>query len=190
MKLEVSEYASPIGRIRAVVGGLGLCDLDFVDRWDMKRGRLERRFGAIDFVQAADAGGVVGRLRRYFDGQLDALESLPIDPGGTPFQRRVWSALRSISAGTTTSYGALAKKVGVAGGARPVGTANGRNPIAIVVPCHRVIGADGSLTGYAGGLERKRWLLVHEGALRETGQLELNAMRSKPDATAGLGPTS
>lgn len=173
MKLELSEFESPIGLIRAVVGADGLCDLDFVDRWETKRQRLERRFGTIDLEPAADAGGVVGRLRSYFTGQLDALDSLPVDPGGTPFQRKVWSALRSIPAGTTTSYGTLAEKVGVVGGARPVGTANGRNPIAIVVPCHRVIGADGSLTGYAGGLTRKRWLLAHEGALAPLGQLTL-----------------
>jgi methylated-DNA-[protein]-cysteine S-methyltransferase len=112
-------------------------------------------------------------LRAYFDGVLDALDSLPVDLAGTPFQRKVWSALRTIPAGTTKSYAALAETVGITGGARPVGTANGRNPVAIVIPCHRVIGADGSLTGYAGGLARKRWLLRHEGALRETNQLEL-----------------
>jgi methylated-DNA-[protein]-cysteine S-methyltransferase len=173
MELELSECESPIGLIRAVVGADGLCDLDFTDRWEIKRQRLERRFGSIDLVKVADASGVVSRLRAYFDGHLEALDPFPVDPGGTPFQRKVWSALRAIPVGTTTSYGALAAKVGVAGGARPVGTANGRNPIAIVVPCHRVIGADGSLTGYAGGLARKRWLLAHEGALSTMGQLTL-----------------
>jgi methylated-DNA-[protein]-cysteine S-methyltransferase len=172
MKLKLSELESPIGLIRVVVGPDGLCDLDFTDRWETKRRRLERRFGAIETERVADAERVVSRLRAYFDGQLDALDSLPIDPGGTPFQRKVWSALRTIPVGTTTSYGALAERVGLAGGARPVGTANGRNPIAIVIPCHRVIGADGSLTGYAGGLARKRWLLDHEGALPPC-QLEL-----------------
>lgn len=177
MKLELSELESPIGLIRSVVGAEGLCDLDFADRWEKKRQRLEQRFGSIELVRAADPGGVMSRLRAYFEGALDALESLPIDPGGTPFQRGVWSALRRIPAGTTTSYGALAAEVGTVGGARPVGTANGRNPIAIVVPCHRVIGADGSLTGYAGGLARKRWLLTHEGALPQASQLELDRVQ-------------
>jgi O-6-methylguanine DNA methyltransferase len=166
--------------IRVVVGPDGVCDLDFIDRWDIKRRRLEQRFGAIETERVADAGGVVSRLRGYFDGALEALASLPVDPGGTPFQCRVWSALCAIPVGTTTSYGALAAKLGAAGGARPVGTANGRNPIAIVIPCHRVIGADGSLTGYAGGLARKRWLLRHEGALAES-QLELESTRTGPD---------
>lgn len=174
MKLELLEVESPIGLIRAVVGAGGVCDVDFADRWDIKRQRLERRFGRVELVKVADAGGVASRLRAYFDGALDALETLPIDPGGTPFQRRVWSALRTIPAGKTTSYGALAAQVGATGGARPVGAANGRNPIAVVIPCHRVIGADGSLTGYAGGLARKRWLLKHESALQEPEQLKLD----------------
>lgn len=174
MRLELSEVASPIGLIRAVVGADGLCDLDFADRWDIKLGRLERRFGRVELAKVADAGGVASRLHAYFDGVLDALDTLPVDPGGTAFQRKVWSALRTIPAGKTTSYGALAAQVGGGGGARPVGAANGRNPIAIVIPCHRVIGADGSLTGYAGGLARKRWLLVHERALPEAEQLNLD----------------
>jgi methylated-DNA-[protein]-cysteine S-methyltransferase len=173
MKLKLSELESPLGLIRAVVGEGGLCDVDFADRWETKRQRLEQRFGAIELIRVADAGGVASRLRAYFDGELDALDSLPVDPGGTPFQRKVWCALRAIPPGTTTSYGALAAKVGTVGGARPIGTANGRNPIAIVIPCHRVIGADGSLTGYAGGLPRKRWLLAHERALNP-GQLQLD----------------
>ena len=175
MKLELSELESPIGVIRAVVGPNGLCDLDFADRWETKRRRLERRFGSIELVQRPNAGGVVSLLREYFGGTFDALESLQVDPGGTPFQRRVWTALRRIPSGTTISYGDLAATIGVTGGARPVGTANGQNPIAIVVPCHRVMGADGSLTGYAGGLPRKRWLLLHEGALPSE-QLELEAV--------------
>jgi methylated-DNA-[protein]-cysteine S-methyltransferase len=165
MKLELCELESPLGLIRAVVGKDGVCDVDFADRWETKRRRLEQRFGAIELVRVADSDGVASRLRAYFDGALDALDSLPVDAGGTPFQRKVWSALRAIPAGATMSYGTLAAKIGIADGARPVGTANGRNPVAIVIPCHRVIGADGSLTGYAGGLERKRWLLAHEGAL-------------------------
>ena len=90
---------------------------------------------------------------------------LPVVTAGTPFQRAVWAALRQIPVGTTLSYGALAERIGRKAAVRAVGAANGANPVAVVVPCHRVIGADGSLSGYGGGLERKRWLLAHEGAL-------------------------
>jgi methylated-DNA-[protein]-cysteine S-methyltransferase len=90
------------------------------------------------------------------------LDALPTEALGTAFQRACWSSLRQIPAGTTTSYGALAKALGKPAAMRAVGLANGANPIAVVVPCHRVVGSDGSLTGYGGGLERKRWLLAHE----------------------------
>lgn len=99
----------------------------------------------------------------YFGGQLEALDALPVATNGTPFQRDVWTALRTLPAGSTTPYGALAAKLGKPAAVRAVGLANGANPIGIVVPCHRVIGANGTLTGYGGGLERKAWLLAHEG---------------------------
>lgn len=109
------------------------------------------------------------RLRReldaYFAGAL-ARFTVPLRPEGTAFQHRVWRALAEIELGATSSYGALARRLGRPSASRAVGAANGRNPIAIVVPCHRVIGADGTLTGYAGGLERKRWLLAHEARVR------------------------
>jgi methylated-DNA-[protein]-cysteine S-methyltransferase len=95
-------------------------------------------------------------------GHTAVLDSLEVETAGTPFQRTVWHALREIPAGATMSYGALAKRIGRPSAVRAVGLANGANPIGIVVPCHRVVGADGSLTGYGGGLERKRWLLAHE----------------------------
>ena len=106
---------------------------------------------------------MLGRLRRYFDGELDALDDIAVDPAGTPFQLRVWTALRDVRAGTTTSYSALARHIGTPNAVRAVGAANGANPIPIIIPCHRVIGADGRLVGYGGGLDRKRWLLAHEG---------------------------
>jgi methylated-DNA-[protein]-cysteine S-methyltransferase len=107
----------------------------------------------------------------YFGGDLDALDTIRIRMGGTPFQRKVWTALRRIPRGTTLSYGALAARIGAPKAVRAVGLANGANPICIVVPCHRVIGADGSLTGYGGGLPRKRWLLNHEGVRLGAGEL-------------------
>jgi methylated-DNA-[protein]-cysteine S-methyltransferase len=106
------------------------------------------------------------RLRDYFDGDVAALDALALDMQGTAFELRVWRALREIPYGTTESYGALAKRIGRPTAARAVGAANGRNPIMIAVPCHRVIGASGELTGYAGGIPRKRFLLAHEARHR------------------------
>ena len=112
-----------------------------------------------------DPGGAATALRAYFAGDLHALDRLTVDPMGTPFQLRVWTALRSIGAGRTASYLEIAKAIGSPTSTRAVGAANGANPIAIVVPCHRIIGTGGSLVGYGGGLDRKRWLLEHEGVL-------------------------
>ncbi len=108
------------------------------------------------------------QLAAYFAGTRTDFD-LPLAPAGTPFQRRVWDALRTIPYGTTTSYGALARQIGDAGASRAVGLANGRNPIAVIVPCHRVIGANGTLTGYGGGLPRKAALLAFEAAVRRNG---------------------
>jgi methylated-DNA-[protein]-cysteine S-methyltransferase len=172
MKLEVVEIESPLGEIRVVAGPGGVCDLDFAARWEVKRARLERRFGPL-VIEPGDPLHAARRLRAYFGGRLAAFDDLPIDPGGTDFQRSVWDALRRIPAGETRSYAELAAAIGRANAPRPVGGASGRNPIAIVVPCHRLIGSDGSLTGYAGGTWRKRWLLVHEGALGEQAEIAL-----------------
>ena len=104
-------------------------------------------------------------IEAYFAGELTAIDTVPAQTGGTTFQRAVWAALRTIPTGRTTTYGALAVRLGRPKAMRAVGMANGSNPISIIVPCHRVIGANASLTGYGGGLERKRWLLRHEGAI-------------------------
>jgi methylated-DNA-[protein]-cysteine S-methyltransferase len=128
-----------------------------------------RRYGlAADPVPVATPAPLAEAFARYFAGELHALEALPTGTVGSPFERAVWAELRRIPPGETRSYGGIARALGGAASgsgpnARAVGTANGRNPLAIVVPCHRVIGADGSLTGYAGGLETKAWLLTHEG---------------------------
>jgi methylated-DNA-[protein]-cysteine S-methyltransferase len=106
--------------------------------------------------------GLTEAISNYFAGELGAIDALPVETGGTPFQQEVWHALREIPCGTTTSYGKLASRIGRPAAVRAVGLANGANPIAVVVPCHRVIGSNGSLTGYGGGIERKRWLLDHE----------------------------
>ncbi len=103
----------------------------------------------------------IRQLAEYFAGSRREFE-LPLNLRGTEFQRRVWRALTGIPYGNTQSYGELARRIENPGAARAVGLANNRNPVPIIVPCHRVIGADGSLTGYGGGLDRKRWLLAHE----------------------------
>lgn len=133
--------------------------------------RLEtslRRFGLSPGVEAAAPAHIADAFARYFEGELRALEALPTGAVGSPFERAVWAELRRIPPGETRSYADIARALGGAASgsgpnARSVGTANGRNPLAIVVPCHRVIGADGRLSGYAGGLETKAWLLAHEG---------------------------
>ena len=112
--------------------------------------------------EGAAPASLTQALKAYFAGDIDALADVPTATAGTPFQREVWNALRAIPAGTTISYGQLAAKLGREGASRAVGAANGANPIPIVVPCHRVIGADGSLTGFGSGLGRKQWLLDHD----------------------------
>ena len=107
---------------------------------------------------------VPAALRRYFDGDVDAIDALDVDPGGTDFQAAIWAELRRIPVGETTTYSDLAARVGHEGAARAAGGAVGANPIPVVIPCHRIVGADGRLTGFGGGLTRKRWLLEHEGA--------------------------
>jgi methylated-DNA-[protein]-cysteine S-methyltransferase len=165
MTLGLATISSPIGTIELVFDAEALLALDFEDHGASTRTWLARRFGAIQLAPATDGLGVARSLRRYFTGDLHALDDIPTRAGGTPFQERVWSALRRIPVGHTTTYGALAAELGRPSAQRAVGAANGANPISIVVPCHRVIGHGGRLTGYGGGLDRKRWLLRHEGAV-------------------------
>lgn len=167
MTLEFSEIRSPIGALVTVAHDGTLCALEFGERWSRRRARLARRFGDVSFRRVDDAAGASARLAAYFAGDLHALDGLPVDAGGTPFQRRVWAALRRIPPGETISYQTLARRIDAPAAVRAVGSANGANPVGVVVPCHRVIGADGRLSGYAGGVERKRWLLAHEGAVAQ-----------------------
>jgi methylated-DNA-[protein]-cysteine S-methyltransferase len=133
---------------------------------------LRLRYGADGFhlQPARNPNGLTDAISRYFAGELHAIDCLPVETGGTPFQREVWSALRAIPCGTTTSYGELAQRIGRPAAVRAVGLANGANPVGVIVPCHRVIGSNGSLTGYGGGIERKRWLLEHEGVRVQASQ--------------------
>jgi methylated-DNA-[protein]-cysteine S-methyltransferase len=158
-----ARFASPVGDLAALTHEGKLCALSFVDgRYD-PFAVLRARLGPLE-TRDGDPLGVVACFRAYFRGQLDALDGLPVETGGTAFQRRVWEALRTIPVGTTVSYLEMARRVGAPDAVRAVGAANGANPVAIVLPCHRVIGSSGRLVGYGGGLDRKRWLLAHENA--------------------------
>lgn len=143
------------------------------DRGVSPEAALRRRLAARFPDAAIEAGSadhaIPRRLTRYFAGDLDALDTIDVDPGGTELQSKVWRLLRSIPAGRTWTYGQLAAKAGVPGAARGTGGIVGANPIAIVIPCHRIVGKNGSLTGFGGGLKRKQWLLEHEGALLPMG---------------------
>jgi len=125
---------------------------------------LARHYGAVTPQNARAPEHLRTALTAYFGGDLASIDRIEVATGGTAFQRTVWAALRDIPAGRTESYGQLAARIGLPKAVRAVGLANGANPIGLIVPCHRVIGANGSLTGYGGGIERKRWLLNHEGA--------------------------
>jgi methylated-DNA-[protein]-cysteine S-methyltransferase len=118
--------------------------------------------GAIQLTEASQPSAAGRSIQSYFEGDLDAIAGLPVAIQGTDFQRKVWHALRRIPVGQTISYGTLAASIGRPSAMRAVGLANGANPISVVIPCHRVIGANATLTGYGGGLDRKRWLLKHE----------------------------
>jgi O-6-methylguanine DNA methyltransferase len=166
MPLTLSRYAAPFAELLLVSDAEGvLRALDFSDYAERMQRLLARHYGAFALVEGAAPAAIIAALDAYFAGDLAALDRVPVATGGSDFQRSVWAALRQIPPGTTSGYGALAARLGKPGAARAVGLANGSNPIGIVVPCHRVIGASGALTGYAGGVERKRWLLAHEGAI-------------------------
>jgi methylated-DNA-[protein]-cysteine S-methyltransferase len=140
--------------------------IDWTEHEDRMKLLLDRQYGRGNYTlkPARDPGGLTSAMRRYFKGDLSVIDKLPVKTAGTPFQRSVWKALRKIECGRTISYAELARRIGKPRAVRAVGLANGQNPVSVVVPCHRVIGSNGSLTGYGGGLPRKKWLLEHEGA--------------------------
>jgi len=136
--------------------------LEFADHEPRMNRLLREHYGNYMLKEGAAPTSLTQALTAYFEGRLDALDEVKTATGGTPFQREVWKALRTIPPGATLSYGQLAARVGRPKASRAVGAANGANPIPIVVPCHRVIGANGTLTGFASGLANKQWLLAHE----------------------------
>jgi methylated-DNA-[protein]-cysteine S-methyltransferase len=166
-RLRLDRLATPIGEALIVTDEIGyLRAFDWADRESGMVRLLRLHYGAMMPEAGAAPGNVTRKLRDYFEGDVGCLAAIEWRTGGTAFQRSVWDGLTTIPPGETLSYGGLAARLGRPKSVRAVGMANGSNPISVVVPCHRVIGSDGSLTGYGGGIERKRWLLNHEGSAR------------------------
>jgi methylated-DNA-[protein]-cysteine S-methyltransferase len=167
LRLLIDRMQTAIGEMIIVADHDGnLRATDWTEHEERMRRFLRLHYGddGFNLEPKRNPGGLTEAIRSYFAGELRSIDQLPVETTGTDFQREVWRALREIPCGETTSYGKLAERIGRPAAVRAVGLANGSNPVGVVVPCHRVIGADGSLTGYGGGLERKRWLLKHEGA--------------------------
>jgi methylated-DNA-[protein]-cysteine S-methyltransferase len=163
MRLQLERWAAPISELLLVTDDDGvLRGLEFADHETRMHRLLRLHYGDYTLTERRAPVSITKALRAYFAGDTDALLDTSVATNGTPFQRKVWNALRAIPTGTTISYGQLAARVGNPRASRAVGAANGANPIAIVVPCHRVIGANGTLTGYASGIGHKQWLLDHE----------------------------
>lgn len=168
MQLYSETLKTPTGEMQLLTDANGAVRaLEWTDLSQRRARLLKRQYPKQSFrIETAPAPTKAFKaLADYFDGKLNALEDLAVIHGGTPFQREVWTALRTIPVGQTVSYGDLAQRIKRPKAVRALGLANGANPIGIITPCHRVIGRKGALTGYGGGLERKRWLLTHEGAL-------------------------
>ncbi|HEX3467047.1 MAG TPA: methylated-DNA--[protein]-cysteine S-methyltransferase, partial [Candidatus Elarobacter sp.] len=144
-ELLVDHVDSPIGSLLVVSDGTRLCALDFGDDDESALRAVQARYAGARLREQDDPAGISSRLRAYFDGDRTAIDAIDVEPGGTPFQRAVWTALRAIPSGTTRTYGDIAAQLGQPAATRAVGAANGRNPIAVVVPCHRLVGADASL---------------------------------------------
>lgn len=166
LDLLIDRLPTPIGELVIIAdGGGAVRAVDWTDHDKRMRQLLDRAYGKgrYTLTPKRDPGGLTQAMRRYFKGEVGLLKTLPVATTGTPFQNAVWKALRKIADGSTISYAELARRIGKPRAVRAAGLANGQNPISIVVPCHRVIGSDGGLTGYGGGLPRKQWLLAHEG---------------------------
>jgi methylated-DNA-[protein]-cysteine S-methyltransferase len=160
--IQVSEQTTPVGEVRIAVKGDTLVGLGFLDGWSRTERHLLRQFRDEGLREMKGQTEVGSRLDAYMKGQLGALAGIAVDTGGTSFQRRVWSAIRDVPAGQTRAYAELAVAAGAPSAVRAAGTACGANPIGLVIPCHRIVRADGDLGSYGGGVERKEWLLAHE----------------------------
>lgn len=165
LQLLMDRISTPIGELFIVTDPEeNLRAVDWTEHETNMRRLLGLHYGENGFrlAPSRNPNGLTNAINSYFAGELSAIDILPVETAGTLFQREVWRALRKIPCGTTVSYAKLAERIGRSTAVRAVGLANGSNPVGIVVPCHRVIGSNGSLTGYGGGIERKRWLLKHE----------------------------
>jgi methylated-DNA-[protein]-cysteine S-methyltransferase len=163
--LRLGKVASPIGDLLVAAAGEAVCAVAFEGGEADTERYLTRRYGECVQVQGRVPAQLRDALRGYFEGDLAAFDGIEAAARGTAFQERVWNALRKVPAGRTASYADIAQQIGQPTAVRAVGLADGQNPVPIIIPCHRIIGRDGSLTGFGGGLERKAWLLRHEGAL-------------------------
>jgi methylated-DNA-[protein]-cysteine S-methyltransferase len=162
----IEHFATPTGMMLLVTDAEDhVRALDWEDHAARMHRLLRLHYGTVRLEPKDAVSPARQAMKAYFNGALGAIDSLPVKTGGTEFQRALWATLRTIRTGSTTTYGSLAIQLGQPKATRAIGTANGANPIGIIVPCHRVIGANAALTGYGGGIERKRWLLRHEGAL-------------------------
>src|ERR1700722_7536575 len=180
-KFRLERFASPIGGMLIVTDNDDMTRaVEFEDHLPRLHQLLRIHYGAYELADASAGGAAIQALQAYFGGDLAAIEAVAVRTEGTAFQRDVWRALRDIPAGQTPSYGHLAAGLGRPGASRAVGLANGSNPVSLIVPCHRVIGANGALTGYGGGIERKRWLLEHERVNRSP------PLRSPPAQASGV----
>lgn len=162
--IQINWFDSPVGPLTVAARGGSVCMLHFGAHEDAVRATIERWYPRETIVRRRNPAGAETALAAYFRGDLLALDVVQVELNGTPFQIRVWEEVRKVRAGATSSYSDIARAIGAPAAVRAVGAANGANPVAIIVPCHRIIGASGSLTGYGGGLDRKRWLLSHEQA--------------------------
>jgi methylated-DNA-[protein]-cysteine S-methyltransferase len=170
LELLMDRVETPIGTMLLVAdheGNLRAIDWSDYEERLMRILRLQYGKNGSRLEPAVNPHGLSDVIRRYFAGDLAAIDELPTRTAGTEFQRQVWKALREIPCGSTVTYAQLAERIGRPTAVRAVGLANGANPVGVVVPCHRVIGGNGSLTGYGGGIERKRWLLEHESGVSE-----------------------
>jgi methylated-DNA-[protein]-cysteine S-methyltransferase len=177
LHLRVDRIPTPLGELAIVADQEDrLRAIDWSDHDDRLHRLFERHYGRGRYYlePARNPAGLTDIMVAYFSGDLRAIDALPVATGGTEFQRIVWDELRRIPCGASISYSELARRIDRPAAIRAVGLANGANPIGIVVPCHRVIGANGTLTGYGGGIERKRWLLAHEAKAAAASQLQLS----------------
>ena len=189
LQLLIDRMETPIGEMLIVADhDANLRAVDWADHEARMRRLLRLHYGEDGFrlEPARNPGGLTDAINSYFAGELIVIDTLPVQTGGTPFQRNVWHALRKITCGSTLSYAKLAERIGQPTAVRAVGLANGLNPIGVVVPCHRVVGANGSLTGYGGGIERKRWLLEHERERTHQFQLDLSHSSAHGDKSHSI----